>query len=111
MKVRIHTHTVPRFCHDGLIVTEAWLEIDWERAEPKVRAAVEKFHGRFLRTHPMDVDKWAGVGLAIVDGKLVRLATPPADLGEPAVAGDPDVEPEPVRPARQPRAPRAAAVR
>jgi hypothetical protein len=105
MLVRISSHPVPRFCHDGLVVTEAWSAIDWEAADEKVRAAVRKFHGRFLRTHPSDVAKWAEVGLRIVDGRLVPIAKAAAvpvvdqvEESEPEVASPP--------PARQPRAPR-----
>lgn len=106
MKVRLATRGVPRFCHDGLVVTESWTEIDWATVDDKVRAAIVRFHGRFVMTHPLDVAKWADVGLGVLDGKLVELTAEPTP--EPATVEAPSGE---LPPARQPRAPRGGATR
>lgn len=54
MAVRICTVGVPRFCHDGLVVDEAWRDFDFAKAAAPARKAFLEYFGQFVRVHPDD---------------------------------------------------------
>lgn len=56
MKLRLATmRGVPLFDHEGMILREAWSEVDTADLTDAGRAAIPKYRGHILQVHPADV--------------------------------------------------------
>lgn len=68
MPPRFCTIGIPRFMHDGLVVTESWAPIDIAKLEEKARKALLDYYGRLIQVHPADHSELAKLGLEVVAG-------------------------------------------